>query len=152
MYYYTYVGPPFIVSLSDNTVVFEGDNVSFMCEVSNDPDAIEDVTFRWFYNNEHRLSNQDYRININNTVETHPSRTVVGTLTIDPVLLHDAGQYRCSALNHAEQIVYNTTQLIVRCKLTSSLTIHRSIAVLQIVLIHSEQVDVYHQKFRTCIS
>ena len=112
MYYYTYVGPPFIVSLSDNTVVFEGDRVSFMCEVTNDPDAIEDVTFRWFDNNEDKLSNQDDRININDTVETHPSRTVVGTLTIDPVLLHDACQYRCSALNHAEQIVHNTTQLI----------------------------------------
>ena len=147
MYYYTYIGPPFIVSLSNDTVVFEGDIVSFMCEVSNDPDAIEDVTFRWFYNNEHRLSNQEDRININNTVETHPSRTVVGTLTIDPVILHDTGQYTCSALNHAEQMVHNTTQLTVRCKLTSSLNVHRCIAVMQIVLIlliHRELGDVYH--------
>ena len=152
MYYYTYVGPPFIVSLSNNTVVFEEDRVSFMCEVTNDPDAIEDVTFVWSHNNEQILSNRgerrqrnrDDRININNTVETQPSRTVVGTLTINSVMLRDTGQYTCSALNHAEQMVNHTTQLTVRCKLTISLNVHRSIAVMQIVLIHREHVDVYH--------
>ena len=109
------------LSLSDNAIVVEGGNINFVCKVTNDPDAIEDVTIRWFSDIDHRLMNNDDRITINNTMETHPSRTVMSTLTIDPVIHQDAGQYRCVALNHPELMVSDTTQLTVECKLTSSL-------------------------------
>ena len=101
-----------------------------MCEVTNDPDAIEDFTIRWFDNNDHGLSNLDNRITISNTTETHPNRTVMSTLTIDPVIHQDAGQYRCVALNHPELMVSDTTQLTVECKLTSSLSVHTSVVVM----------------------
>ena len=101
-----------------------------MCEVTNDPDAIEDVTIRWFDNNDYRLRDQDDRITISNTAETHLSRTVMSTLTIDPVIHQDAGQYRCVALNHPELMVNDTTQLTVECKLTSSLSVHTSVVVM----------------------
>ena len=114
---------------NDATVV-EGESVSFVCEVTNDPDAIEDVTIRWFSDNNHRLRDQDDRITISNTMETHPNRTVMSTLTIDPVIHQDAGQYRCVALNHPELMVEDTTQLTVECKLTNSLSVHTSVVVM----------------------
>ena len=129
--YYLHLGPPTIVSLlPDNATVAERESVSFVCEVTNDPDAIEDVTIRWFGNNDHRLSDQDDRITISNTTETHPNGTVISTLTIDPVIHQDAGQYRCVALNHPELMVRDTTQLTVECKLTSSLSEHTSVVVM----------------------
>ena len=114
---------------NDATVV-EGESISFVCEVANDPNAIENVTIRWFDNDNHRLSDQDDRVTISNTAETHPSRTVMSTLTIDPVIYQDAGQYRCVALNHPELMIYDTTQLTVQCKLTSSLSVHTSVVVM----------------------
>ena len=113
---------------NDATVV-EGESVSFVCEVTNDPDAIENVTIRWFDNHYHRLRDQDNCITISNTTETHPNRTVMSTLTIDPVIHQDAGQYRCVALNHPELMVSDTIQLTVECKLTSSLSVHTSVVV-----------------------
>ena len=119
-----------IVSLSDNASVVEGESVRFVCEVTNDPDATEDVTIRWFNDNSHRIRDRDDRITISNTMETHPNRTVMSTLTIDPVIHQDAGQYRCVALNHPELMVSDTTQLTVQCKLTSSLSVHTSVVVM----------------------
>ena len=116
--------------MSKNTTVVERENVSLVCEVTNDPDAIEDVTIRWFNNNSHRLSDQDDRITISNTMETHPNRTVISTLIIDPVIHQDAGQYRCVALNHPDLMDSDTTQLTVECKLTSSLSVHTSVVVM----------------------
>ena len=101
--------------MSDNAVIVEGESVSFVYEITNDPDAIEDVIIRWFDYNDHRLSDQDDRITISNTMETHPNRTVMSILTIDPVIHQDAGQYRCVALNHPELMVSDTTQLTVEC-------------------------------------
>ena len=115
---------------NDATVVVEGENVSLVCEVTNDPDAIEDVIIRWFGNNDHILSDQDDRITISNTTETRPNRTVISTLTIDLVIHQDAGQYMCVALNHPELMVSDTTQLTVECKLTSSLSVHTSVVVM----------------------
>ena len=119
-----------IVSLSDNVTVVEGESVSIVCEVTNDPDAIENVTIRWFADNNHRITDHDNRITISNTMETHPSRTVMSTLTIDPVIHQDTGQYRCVALNHPELMVSDTTRLTVQCKLISSLSVHTSVAVM----------------------
>ena len=101
-----------------------------MCEVTNDPDAIENVTVRWYDDSDHRLSDHDDRITISNTMETYPNRTVMSTLTIDPVIHQDASQYRCIALNHPELMVSDTTQLTVQCKLTSSLSVHTSVVVM----------------------
>ena len=125
-----YLGPPTNLSLSDDATVVEGHSVSFVCEVTNDPDAIEDVIIRWFNDNNHRLGDQDDHITIIDTMETHPSRTIMSTLTIDPVIHQDAGQYRCVALNHPELMVSDTTQLTVECKLTSSLSVHTSVVVM----------------------
>ena len=119
-----------IVSLSDSTTVVEGESVSFVCEATNDPDAIEDVIIKWFDNNDHRLTNGNDSITINNTMETGPSRTVISTLTIDPVIHQGAGEYRCVAQNHHELVVSKITQLTVKCKLTSSLSVHTSVVVM----------------------
>ena len=131
-----------IVSLSNSVTVVEGENISFVCEANNDLNATIDVTIRWFDNNDSRLlmngsrlTNDSRLINndratIINTNETGPSRTVMSTLTIDPVIHQDAGQYRCEALNHPVLKVSDTTQLTVQCKLTSSLSVHTSIIVM----------------------
>ena len=125
-----HLGPPKIVSLlPDSATVVERESVSFVCQVINDPNAKENVTIRW-YNNGRRLSDQDDRVTISNTMETHPNRTVMSTLTIDPVIHQDTGQYRCVALNHPELMVSDTTQLTVECKLTSSLSVHTSVVVM----------------------
>ena len=116
--------------LSDNDIVVEGKSVSFMCEATNDPDAIENITIRWFDNNGHRLTNDNSSITISNTMETRPNRTLISTLTINPVINQVAGQYRCVALNHPILMVSDTTQLTVKCKLTSSLSVHTSVVVM----------------------
>ena len=116
--------------MSDNATVVEGESVSLMCEVTNDPGAIEYVAIRWFDNHYHRLRDQDDRITISNITKTRPSRIITSTLTIDPVIHQDAGQYRCVALNHPELMVSDTTQLTVECKLTSSLSVYTSVVVM----------------------
>ena len=113
------LGPPMIIFLSNDTTVVEGESVSFVCEANNDPDAKINVTIRWFDDNGHGLINNNSVI-ITDTMETGPSRTVLSTLTIDPVIRQDDGQYRCEALNHPDLTVSQTTQLTVECKLTSS--------------------------------
>ena len=118
------LGPPRIVSLSDNDTVVEGESVNFMCEATNDPDAIESITIRWFDNNGHRLTIDNSSITISNTMETIPNRMLISTLTINPVIHQDAGLYSCVALNHPVLMVSDTTQLTVKCKLTSSLSVH----------------------------
>ena len=123
-----------IVSLSDSATLLEGESVRFVCEANNHLNAIIDVTIRWFDDNggrlnDSRLTNND-RITISNTMETGPSRTVMSTLTIDPVIHQDAGQYRCQAINHPILTVSDTAQLIVQCKLTSSLSVHTSVVVM----------------------
>ena len=114
--------------LPDDATVVEGENISFVCEVANDPNATEYVTIRWFNDNGHGLSHDSIattdRITISNTMETRPNRTIMSTLTIDPVIHQDAGQYMCVALNRPELMVSDTTQLTVECKLTSSLSVH----------------------------
>ena len=113
------LGSPKIVSLSDSTTVVEGESVRFICEATNDLDAIEDVTIRWF--NDTLMKNDD-RITINNTMETGPNRSVMSTLIINPVIHQDSGQYKCEASNHPNVSVRNTTDLTVRCKFTSACT------------------------------
>ena len=117
--------------MSDSITVVEGDSVSFVCEATNDLNAIIDVTIIWFDDNDYSqdLLNSD-RVNITNTMETGPNRTVMSTLTIGPVIHQDAGQYRCQALNHVLLRVNDTTQLTVQCELTSSLSVHTSVVVM----------------------
>ena len=119
-----------IVFLSNDTTVVEGESVSFVCEANNDFNATINVAIRWFGNNGQRLSHGNNRVTITNTVETGPSRTVMSTLTIDPVIHQDDGQYRCEALNHPDLRISRTTQLTVECKLTSSLSVHTSVVVM----------------------
>ena len=113
--------------MSDSVTVVEGENITFVCEATNDLNATIDVIIRWF--NQSRLMNND-RVTIINTNETGPSRTVMSTLTINPVIHQDAGQYRCVAANHDFLTVSDTTQLTVQCKLTSSLSVHTSVVVM----------------------
>ena len=101
-----------------------------MCEATNDLNAIENITIHWYNNDNRRVRHHDDRVTISNTTETGPGRTVMSTLTIDPVIHQDAGQYRCEALNHPVLIVSDTTQLTVQCKLTSSLSVHTSVIVM----------------------
>ena len=113
----------------DSVTVVEGENITFVCEANNDLDATIDVTIRWFYVNQSRLMNND-RVKIINTNENGTNRTVMSTLTIDPVIHQDAGQYRCVAVNHDLLTASDTTQLTVECKLTSSLSVHTSVTVM----------------------
>ena len=120
-----------IVSLSDSATVVEGESVSFVCEADNDPNATINVTIRWFGNSGHRIRNgDDDRITISTTMETGPNRTVMSTLTIDPVIHHDPGQYTCEALNYDGLTDSSITMLIVECKLTISLSVHTSVIVM----------------------
>ena len=106
-----------IVSLS---TIVEGESVSFVCEANNDLDAIEDIRIHWLNNNGHRIRHHDHRITISTTMETDLNRTVMSTLTIDPVIRQDDGRYRCEALNHHDLTVTRTTWLTVQCKLLAS--------------------------------
>ena len=115
--------------MSNSTTVVEGENVSFVCAANNNLNAIIDVTIRWFDVNHSKVMNND-RVTISNTMESGPSRTVMSTLIIDPVIHQDAGQYRCQAINHPVLTVSDTTQLTVQCKLTSSLSVHTSVVVM----------------------
>ena len=114
----SYQGRPEITSLSPNVIVVEGQSVEIICTATNDIDALEDVTIRWFNNMNIRLNNNDDRITITDTMETGPNRVIMSTLIIDPVIYQDAGPYRCQALNHAILRVSNITQLTVQCKLS----------------------------------
>ena len=116
-----------IVSLTDNDPLVEGESVSCVCEANNDLDATMNVTIRWFGNNGLRLSHGDDRVTISTAMETGSNRTVMSTLTIDPVIRQDADQYRCEALNHHDLRITRTTQLTVECKLTSSLRVRTSV-------------------------
>jgi len=70
-----------------------------VCKASNDPSAIEDVTFKWFDINNHNIINSNC-ITMSNTMETGSNRIIISTLTINPVIHQDAGDYLCVALNH----------------------------------------------------
>ena len=132
-----------IVSLSDTITIVEGEieSVSFVCEADNDLNATINIAIRWFDDNNHRLSNGDDRITISTTMETGPNRTVMSTLTIDPVIHQDAGQYTCEALNYHGLTDSNITMLIVECKLTISLSVHASAIVMLIVFCSCSNSD-----------
>ena len=120
-----------IVSLSDITTVVERESVSFVCEADNDLDATISVTIRWFDNINYRLRNgDDDRVTISTTMETGPNRTVMSTLTIDPVMHQDGGLYRCEALSYYLLRDISVTRLIVECKLTISLSVRTSAIVM----------------------
>ena len=115
LHYFVLLGPPNIVSLSNNITIVEGEYASFMCKVNNDPESIENIKITWFNNNNHMLINHIDRVSISSTMESGPSRTIISTITIDPVLHQDAGQYSCVAMNHLLLSVSNSTHLSVKC-------------------------------------
>ena len=86
-----------------------------MCKANNDPDAIENIKIMWFDDNSHMLINHINRVSIISTMESGPARTIISTITIDPVIHQDAGQYSCVAMNHFVLSVRNSTHLLVKC-------------------------------------
>jgi len=107
-------GPPKIVSLTGYVTVVEGSSVSLVCNVTNDRDAVgtQNVTVLW-----HNIIYEDDRITITNSSRDDFKESYISTLTINPVLRDDKGQYTCQALNHIELRDSESTNLIVECEL-----------------------------------
>ena len=111
-------GPPKIVSLTDDVTVVEGSSVDIVCDVTNDRDAVgtQNVTILWFSSKGGRISD-DGRFTIANSSTDSYQLSFISTLTINPVLREDTGQYTCQALNHVYLRDNEITNLTVECEL-----------------------------------
>ena len=111
------LGPPKIVSLTDDVTAAEGSSVNFTCDVTNDPEAVgtQNVTILWFGVDNGRITNGG-RYNINSSSRDDFMESFISTLTIDPVLRQDHGTYRCQAFNDIVLRVSEDTDLTVECE------------------------------------
>ena len=111
-------GPPKIVSLTEDVTIVEGSIAVIVCDVTNDRDAVgtQNVTIIWFGNDGSRV-NEDDRISITSSSRNDFEELYISTLTINPVLCDDKGQYTCLPLNNVVLGDSGNTSLIVECEL-----------------------------------
>jgi len=110
----SFLGPPRIVSLSNNLTSVEGSIASIVCNVSNDKGAvgIQDVTILWFYGNGSRVNPDSSTVITNSTVGDYD----ISTLTFNPVTHTHSGQYTCQSTNHDTLKDTESTNVIVECE------------------------------------
>ena len=107
------------MSLTDDITVVEGLIATIMCDVTNDHDAVgtQNVTILWFGDDGSRV-NEDDHIAITDSSRNNFEESYISTLTINPVLCDDKGQYTCLAFNHVVLKDSKNTNLIVECELS----------------------------------
>ena len=104
--------------MAHDVTVVEGSIATIVCDVTNDRDAVgtQNVSILWFGDDGSRVDEND-RISISNSSNDNYGLSFISTLTLDPVLHQDAGQYTCQAKNHVELRDSEVTELIVECEL-----------------------------------
>jgi len=115
-------GPPNIVHITNDTVVFEGNKTKLMCNAFNDEDAVNPLTIIWYNSKGIRLESDDEHIIILNTTDPITGQ-VLSALLFDPVNHTDSGEYICRAFNDNDCYTENKTTLTVKCKYKDHLTV-----------------------------
>jgi len=114
-YFITFVGPPIINFISNNTVSLEGDKVRLLCIAINDVNAVHSLQINWYKGNTLILSNGKHILLYNET--TKASRQLNSTITFDPVNHTDDGEYTCRAHNHPDLYIESKTNLTIECEI-----------------------------------
>ena len=108
------------MSLTDDITVIEGSIATIVCDVTNDHDAVgtQNVTILWFGYNGSRVNEND-RISITNSSNDGYAMSFISTLSFNPVLHQDTGQYTCQAINHLVLSDNQTSDLVVESELVN---------------------------------
>ena len=117
-------GPPNIVNITSDTIVFEGNRTTLMCTAFNDEDAVSPLTIVWYNSKGIRLKSDDEHIVIYNTTDPVTGQ-VLSTLLFDPVNHTDSGEYICRAFNDKDCYTEDKTVLTVKCKYIRSFYRHK---------------------------
>ena len=107
------------MSLTGDVTAAEGSSVNFVCDVTNDPEAVgtHNVTILWFGVDYSRINNGD-RYSTESSSRDDYMESFISTLTIDPVLRPDLGTYKCQAFNNIKLTDNENIDLTVECELT----------------------------------
>ena len=114
MIYIHYIGPVVINYITGNTVTFEGNDVTLICNVTNDVNSSLEIM--WYHEGELLVDEDHNDLNITNTTNSITGQ-VQSVLSFIPVRYTHKGEYKCSALNHLKCVAEENTLLTVECKL-----------------------------------
>jgi len=109
-------GPPTIVHITDDTVVFEGNTTALMCNATNDEDAVNPLTITWYNSKGQNLESNQHNILVF-SVTDQVTGQIQSVLLFDPINHTDSGDYTCRAFNDNDCYTENRTSLTVKCKL-----------------------------------
>ena len=110
------IGPPAIIHITDDTVVFEGNKTTLMCNATNDEDAVNVVAIVWYNSKGERLDSTNKHILVYNTTDPVTGQ-VQSVLLFDPVNHTDSGEYTCHAFNDVDCYTEDKVDLTVKCKI-----------------------------------
>jgi len=115
MKYHCFTGPPTIVHITNDTVVFEGNKTTLMCNATNDGDAVNPLTIVWYNLKGEKVKSNDKHTLVYNTTDQVTGQ-VQSVLLFDPVNHTDSGEYTCHAFNDDDCYTEDKIILTVKCK------------------------------------
>ena len=114
MYILLFSGSPKITYYSNRTVSFEGNKVNFICNATNDEDAIKPVQISW-YNGTQLLEPDGKHVIIYNEYDNMTDE-IHSILILDSINTTDHGQYICRAYNDPLCYTEKKINLTVECE------------------------------------
>ena len=116
-YMLLFSGSPKVTYYSNRTVAFEGNKVNFICNATNDEDAIKPVQISW-YNGTQLLEPDGKHVIIYNEYDNMTDE-IHSILILDSINTTDHGQYICRAYNDPLCYTEEKINLTVECEFVS---------------------------------
>ena len=110
------IGPPTINYITSSIVTFKGNQVSIICNATNDVNAINPLRMEWYNFEDVRVELESKHSLVYNTTDPVTGQ-VQSVLLFDPVNHTDSGEYTCHTFNDNDCYTEAKTNLTVECTL-----------------------------------